>query len=692
MTKGEQTLPVNEKDLWRQMGDAAIRINGFMLPSFHYPHSVLPLYAHQINVLENWDKEDAILLLTKTGSGKTVAAYLPAIKRGESVFAVYPTNALSKDQKRSLKFILKRERISYKEITPENIDEKYGDETYHIIEVNADCLREYQKKFGVKSNGEALLRLIKLDKKKIVLINPDILFLILSLRYANSPDILAHLSGYDTIIIDEFHLYTDVLLGQTCFMLFLCKQMSLFKKFVFLSATPDEDVMAYLDKIFQPLKIRQSKESTYPLAKRKVIAFPVELRTVVYADSDDKLEKIASLVKKLWNEVGLLKKKHRQSNREGNYVPLVVVMNSVIEAQTLESMLMDDGVPQEEIASIRGLTSVEMRDVRNKSIVVGTAAIEVGVDFKMDYLIFEAGDVASFMQRFGRLGRHSRGTAYVLMELMQAMSLHAYPIKNGAMTRSQLENVVGKLYKYQNARAWFLNTFSGFVSIFSLIASFMKTLRSDRKGNPQDVEEIREWLNEMVKEYAGLIGAEKSYRQALAKIKLKRDWFLDFMETASFRNSLPNIEVWDTEERKRGRNPWHYEVELRMLLRRGNNFRQQDDGKFFIDGYNKKAIPVYVQKTFDQDEGICGTFLTTRNFNRGELALLAAGVKTPVSDILYRDKYHIFTVAPRAIIHFTDWKIGFFNCGREGRYIIAFDGDALLLREIYVRYFLKQNG
>jgi hypothetical protein len=37
-----------------------------------------------------------------------------------------------------------------------------------------------------------------------------------------------------------------------------------------------------------------------------------------------------------------------------------------------------------------------------------------------------------------------------------------------------------------------------------------------------------------------------------------------------------------------------------------------------------------------------------------------------------------------------DWRIAWFRCGAKGRYIIAFDGDALLLREIYDK--LRQSG
>ena len=42
-----------------------------------------------------------------------------------------------------------------------------------------------------------------------------------------------------------------------------------------------------------------------------------------------------------------------------------------------------------------------------KPIVVGTSAIEVGIDFDTSSLIFEADDSTSFLQRIGRGARHN---------------------------------------------------------------------------------------------------------------------------------------------------------------------------------------------------------------------------------------------------------------------------------------------
>ncbi|NEQ39722.1 MAG: hypothetical protein F6K40_27110 [Okeania sp. SIO3I5] len=38
--------------------------------------------------------------------------------------------------------------------------------------------------------------------------------------------------------------------------------------------------------------------------------------------------------------------------------------------------------------------------------VIGTSTIDVGVDFKINFLLFESADSGNFIQRLGRLRRH----------------------------------------------------------------------------------------------------------------------------------------------------------------------------------------------------------------------------------------------------------------------------------------------
>ncbi|PSB54397.1 type I-D CRISPR-associated helicase Cas3', partial [Chamaesiphon polymorphus] len=55
-----------------------------------------------------------------------------------------------------------------------------------------------------------------------------------------------------------------------------------------------------------------------------------------------------------------------------------------------------------------GLTGETERSqsLTEADLIIGTSTIDVGVDFKINFLIFEAADAGNFIQRFGRLGRH----------------------------------------------------------------------------------------------------------------------------------------------------------------------------------------------------------------------------------------------------------------------------------------------
>src|SRR5262249_5772500 len=51
-------------------------------------------------------------------------------------------------------------------------------------------------------------------------------------------------------------------------------------------------------------------------------------------------------------------------------------------------------------------TRDERRESMTKDVLIGTSTIDIGIDFKINLLIFEATEAGNFIQRLGRLGRH----------------------------------------------------------------------------------------------------------------------------------------------------------------------------------------------------------------------------------------------------------------------------------------------
>jgi len=76
--------------------------------------------------------------------------------------------------------------------------------------------------------------------------------------------------------------------------------------------------------------------------------------------------------------------------------------------------------------------------------------------------------------------------------------------------------------------------------------------------------------------------------------------------------------------------------------------------------------------------GNYGVFQVTGDFP--ELAILQNDHCTPVSHIM-KLKNHIFTVVPKDFFD-VNWRLPVFPCGQS---LIAFDGAALLINELYLR-------
>ena len=85
-----------------------------------------------------------------------------------------------------------------------------------------------------------------------------------------------------------------------------------------------------------------------------------------------------------------------------------IIVNSVAAAQRLSERLgpifADHGLS---VASNTGFDATERRRTSYQAdLLVGTSTIDVGVDFRINFLLFESRDAGTFLQRLGRLGRH----------------------------------------------------------------------------------------------------------------------------------------------------------------------------------------------------------------------------------------------------------------------------------------------
>lgn len=650
-------------------------IEGYSLPQVAVEGVQTCLYPHQAATLNQWHDYDAFMLATKTGSGKTRAVALPVLKNRESAVFVYPTKSLIADQAQSIQQLMREENIRFCEFTPEHAQEKFTDEEYILVQINADTLEAFRKKFRLRYKGDALKHLLSGDKRRIVLINPDILFLVFSLRYSGSAEAIGHLQDYSTVVFDEFHLYTGVELAHILFMIHLTRQMDVFKRVVLLSATPNPQVRAYLDAVINPKLIDAAVTVPQPVVAERIVAHEVEL--VPAPITDGIVETTVAEVLVILDKLYQLREVNREANSRGEYVPCVVIVNSVINAILVEDILVSEGVEREDIAPVRGLSARSSRDTRGKLLVVGTSAIEVGIDFKADYLLFEAGDAPSFMQRFGRIGRHRPGKALLLCKYQEASALQSL---EGKIARDAFEQAINSIYPLPDGRAWFVSTWSGMVTVCAQAYIFKRQVENDWPSDEAIRLRVAQWIDEALVSYARCLDQESTLKRALRSTK--QAWFAHYSEINSFRTSLPSQDVWDLSEKRRDREP-KYSADVKMLLHRAEGL-SFDGETLCVKGYGKWRN-VWINRSFDElSESEVGTIETTAAYLSTDMQFRRdnEAKPSPISHVMHKPKHHVFVIAPLSMKDELDWRITWFRCGQQGRYLIAFDGDALLLKEI----------
>jgi CRISPR-associated helicase Cas3 len=667
-----------------------MKVKGYRLSLHHHPGVHRTLYPHQAVMVDEWNNHDAFLLITKTGSGKTAASALPILlqvkehpSQPEGAVFVYPTNALIEDQERSIRKLIEAEGMKAFSLTPENARAKYGDEDIVLVRVDAERLEKFAKAYGFRKadgspdKGRALAEALKLDRPKIVLVNPDILYLVYTLAYRNSAEDVALLQAYQTAVFDEFHLYSGVELTHALFLIHLARALHSFRRVVLLSATPDQQTQKWIGRLLKPYVVNSTTTTTRPEVGSRPVTHDVELEPM--PRGRDVVEAARAKIIELCDTLRAM----RAENPDEEYIPGVVILNSVVKAIELEDTLVESGFARDEIAPIRGLSSRAARDVRGKTLVIGTSAIEVGIDFKCDYLIFEAGDAASFIQRFGRVGRHQPGIAYLLESNRISEAIGSSP----AISRAELEKQVYTLYEVADARPWFVGTEMGMFTVYAQANLFRRRVAETRHANPEYVAATEKWIDDVLDDYASKLQIERKLTQIrkryerLRRGSKREQWVEDYERIDAFRTSLPSEEVWDLEEkRRRGSDLARYSVDLYTLIRKAHRFKYKEGkgnlpGITIVSGGWEKPHYTYFNQPFTDSD--CGIIKTTRDCP--DMMLLRDGHSTSASHLMVRPKPHIFIVLPKDFRRLTDWRMAIFPCGD---YILAFDGDALLLKEI----------
>ncbi|MEZ4644809.1 MAG: type I-D CRISPR-associated helicase Cas3' [Chloroflexota bacterium] len=388
---------------------------------------------------------DVVFNTSMTGDGKSLAAYLPTLLHSTPLLAMYPTNELARDQELQLPDIKKRwaGRFSHERISAARLEDK----------IAADRLQR-------KSQAIEFLT----DNHQVILTNPDIFHYLAQFFYTRRDDAPDWLFGrkiagnFDCFLFDEFHIFSTPQIVSVVNALLLLREISGHqpKRFLFLSATPDELLLNYLQKAgFRVQQVDGRYQHTLSPPD------PTSWRRIIRAtDITFSPQTIEEWVDNNWQDTLLTFFKDNRPAAKG-----AIIVNSVATAYRLAAKLKPLMEAEGFLVALNtGLTSDDLKRISLESdLLIATSTVDVGVDFHINFLIFESRDAGTFLQRLGRLGRHNddgRGhtfSTYQAHALVPSFILERlFPAKlatDGEYTREELATAVREVYPSHNTFA-----------------------------------------------------------------------------------------------------------------------------------------------------------------------------------------------------------------------------------------------
>ncbi len=349
------------------------------------------LSKHQVETYRALTKGDTEVIFNTamTGDGKSLAGQLPSLIQGgmdHPVLAMYPTNELVEDQ-----FIHLEQTVS-----------KWNAGLHYRI-LNSMELDQIMVEEDYRRRGDALMRVLR--NGDFILSNPDIFHYVMHQFYTypeDAPDRYAAplAQKFRQLTFDEFHIFDAPQIVSVLNALLFIQEISgevRPHKFLFLSATPNRLMREYLERSGLRVKFIEGEYATEgdPASWRKILN-PVAIHFDASARADKWVE--AHL-----EDVLLPFFLERRPHAKG-----AIIVNSVASAlriyEKLQPVFAKHGL---RVEPNTGLTSRTRRKVSYEAdLLIGTSTVDVGVDFQINFLVFESRDAGSFLQRLGRLGRH----------------------------------------------------------------------------------------------------------------------------------------------------------------------------------------------------------------------------------------------------------------------------------------------
>ena len=265
-----------------------------------------------------------------------------------------------------------------------------------------------------------------------------------------------------------------------------------------------------------------------------------------------------------------------------------ILVNSVAAAKRLVALLKEyfRDQPEITIGENTGLTSRQERLASfEKTILVGTSTVDIGVDFKINLLIFESYSAGSFIQRFGRLGRHEGYPIYRAYGLVPRFVLERLASQLAEATQIERKSFNDLIYEVFPTE----NEFRRYASRWGVVqaAQVLIDLQALQKRSKQEDRALQEentgFVEALLLRYEQFYGKGDSACPTM-KSALRQYWRLKktmpevLAELASFRGQSPlSCGVWEkTDDTKDG----HLQTYSLFFLLTNTDFMVIDKNEF----------------------------------------------------------------------------------------------------------------
>lgn len=316
------------------------------------------------------DAEEQVCVVTApTGAGKT-AAFSEICRAQSQTLLVYPTNALLKQQQRTL-------------------DEDFDIESKIL---SGDTL----EKRGPKRVKELKSHTGRFNGD-VILTNPDILQAIIQNMYSDiAGEAMEFFDKFDGVVYDEFHFYDDFEASGLFLQTKIISERVSGAKIAFSSATPQKN-----RALIQSLRDFLGEES-------------VDWIRAEYSDQGDAFRhktEVSRTDERLWNDRDDVVRRLREAAEEygdAGEPRIVLIFNSAFRSNQFYNYLVKKTELGPLVEKDNGYDTKQEEETHPEEypILITTKKGEVGLDYDIRLLLMEnPGDASDFLQRFGRAGR-----------------------------------------------------------------------------------------------------------------------------------------------------------------------------------------------------------------------------------------------------------------------------------------------